>query len=99
MDKIRVRIYDKDFKIDAVKLYLHSGKTYEQIGRELGIPAKTLVTWVQRYRTDGAESFPGKGYLKPAEAEYARLRKELAITREERDILKKALGIFSVTRK
>jgi hypothetical protein len=39
------------------------------------------------------------GYLKPEDAELAKLRRELAITKEERDILKKALGIFSATRK
>jgi len=48
---------------------------------------------------DKEEAFPGKGFLKPSEAEMMQLRKELAIAREERDILKKALGIFSSPRK
>lgn len=48
----------------------------------------TLVHWGQDHQKSGQESFPGKGFLKPSEAEYAQLRKELAIIREERDILK-----------
>ncbi len=55
--------------------------------------------WVESHKRDGAEAFPGKGYLKPGEAEWAQLRKELSIAREERDILKKALGVFSSMRK
>ncbi len=40
------------------------------------------------------EAFPGKGNLKPADAEVANLRKELMVVKEDMDILKKALGIF-----
>jgi transposase len=51
------------------------------------------------YTTFDNNSFPGKGHLKPSDAELHSLRRELAIVREERDILKKALGIFSSQRK
>ena len=43
----------------------------------------------------GSEAFPGNGNLKQSDKEMSELRKELEITRQERDILKKALGIFS----
>lgn len=99
MSKRNVRNYDKEFKLNAIKLYQESGRSYRQIGEELGVPEATLAGWVTDYKKDGINSFPGKGYLKPAEEEVAKLRKELAIAREERDILKKALGIFSSTRK
>jgi transposase-like protein len=99
MNQRRVRTYDKEFKLNAVKLYLSSGRNYGQISKELGIPSGTLVTWVRSHKKDGGEAFPGKGHVKPADAEVAQLRKELAIAREERDILKKALGIFSSVRK
>ena len=99
MSQRNTRSYDKEFKINAVKLYLESGRTYKQIGDELGIPDTTLAGWVSDYKKDGATAFPGKGQLKPADEEVAQLRKELAIAREERDILKKALGIFSSIRK
>lgn len=95
MNKRKNRKYDKEFKVNAVTLYLKSNRSYDQVGEELGIPGATLASWVGKRKKDGVEAFPGKGHLKPSDAEYAQLRKELAIVREERDILKKALGIFS----
>lgn len=99
MSRGTMRTYDKEFKLNAVKLYITSGKSYSVISSELGIPTNTLVTWVRSHKKDGAEIFPGKGYLKSSDVELAKLRKELADVREERDILKKALGIFSSARK
>lgn len=99
MNKRKARNYDKEFKLNAVNLYLKSGRSYRQIGRELGVPEATLAGWVCDYKKDGINSFPGRGHLKPADEELGQLRKELAIAREERDILKKALGIFSSTKR
>ena len=99
MKQRKLRKYDKEFKINAVKLFLNKDLSYKKISEELGIPTATLVGWVEAHQKDGTEAFPGKGYLKPANAELIQLHKELSIIREERDILKKALGIFSSTRK
>jgi transposase-like protein len=101
MSKRKLRTYDKEFKLNAVKLYQASERSYKQVADELGIPQATLVGWISNYEKAGvkADVFPGKGHLKPSDAEVAQLRKELAIVREERDILKKALGIFSSVRK
>ena len=93
------RSYDKEFKLNAIKLYLESERTFKQVSDELGIPNATLVSWVESYKKNGKESFPGKGNINPGDIEIVTLRKELAIAREERDILKKALGIFSLVRK
>lgn len=95
----KIRAYDKEFKKNAVKLYKDSGRSLSQVSEELGVPSPTLAGWVQSYEAHKEEAFPGKGFLKPSEAEIMQLRKELAIAREERDILKKALGIFSSPRK
>lgn len=99
MNKRKVRKYDKEFKINAVNLYLKGSRSYDQVGEELGIPGATLASWVEKHRNEGDEAFPGKGHLRPSDAEIMQLRKELAIVKEERDILKKALGIFSSVRK
>ena len=99
MSKKNTRSYDKEFKLNVIKLYLESGRSYRQIGNELGVPEATLAGWVGDYKKDEQNSFPGKGHQKPADEELTQLRKELAIAREERDILKKALGIFSSIRK
>jgi transposase-like protein len=99
MNQRNLRSYDKEFKLNAVKLYLESGRSYKQVGEELGIPPETLVGWVARHKKQGVDAFPGKGHINPENAELVAMRKELAIVREERDILKKALGIFSSARK
>lgn len=48
-------------------------------------------------KLDGAQAFPGKGRLKEDEALIRRLKREVELRRQERDILKKALAIFSVS--
>lgn len=95
MSQRKVRTYDKEFKVNAVKICLNSGCSYSEIAKDLGVPISTLATWVEAHQREGKEAFPGKGHLRPSDQEVAQLRKELAIAREERDILKKALGIFS----
>ena len=99
MNTRKIRIYDKEFKLNAIQLHLEGGRSIKQVSEELGIPYGTLIGWLERYKQDGELGFPGKGFLKPSDAEIKQLRKELAIAREERDILKKALGIFSSQRK
>ncbi len=44
------RKYDKEFKINAVKLYRESGKQLDEIANNLGIPKSTLYTWLQEYK-------------------------------------------------
>lgn len=99
MSKKKLRNYDKEFIKNAVNLYKTNDKSCKAIAEELGIPKSTLGGWLESDQREGEEAFPGKGHLKRSDEEIAELRKELAIAREERDILKKALGIFSSQRK
>jgi transposase len=64
---------------------------------DLGIADSTLSHWCQELANHGAHSFPGSGHQTLQEEELRRLRRELEVTRQERDILKKALAIFSRT--
>jgi transposase len=89
------RQYDREFKLNAVKLYRESGKGLAKIASDLGIPMSTLSTWMRQFKEHGKDSFPGSGVLKPCDQELYRLRKELADVKQERDILKKAVAIFS----
>ena len=54
-----------------------------------------LGKWVRVFKADSEQSFPGRGKMKPDDAEVARLRRELAKTKAERDILKKAIAYFA----
>ena len=90
-----MRTYDKDFKINAVNLYKSSGRSIKTISQELGLATSSLSNWIRQYSQNAGESFPGKGHPKACDEEVMALRKELAHIRQERDILKKALAIFS----
>lgn len=89
------RKFDADFKREAVRLVTTGGRKTSELARNLGISANLLHRWKQQYREDPAHTFPGKGHLKPEDEELRRLKKQLANVTEERDILKKALAIFS----
>ena len=87
--------YPVELKREALKLASKTGANVAQVERDLGITPGLINKWRKRYRVDECS-----GELKPsaereAEAEIRRLQRELAITREERDILKKAIEEFS----
>ena len=87
------RRFDKQFKIDAVNLLETSGKTATAVAADLGIPRDVLSRWKREAMANNDRAFPGHG--NPRDEEMARLRKENADLKMERDILKKALAIFS----
>ena len=94
------RIYSREFKEDAVRLLDTTSKTAREIEDDLGIGRGVLYRWrkqMQEEHEQGIRAFPGNG--NPRDEELARLRKELAETREERDILRKAVAIFSKTKR
>jgi transposase-like protein len=93
------RKYDKEFRMNAVKHYESRGKSIDAVSKDLGIPSSTLYGWVQEYKEHGEQSFPGSGHIKPCNEEYYRLKKELDDVKMERDILKKAVAIFSRAKK
>ena len=96
MEEIR-RQYSEEFKKDAVSHSLTSEKTVEEVARDLGIAHSNLRRWRAQYSKNGEIAFPGKGKqrLTPQEEEIRRLKKELDEVQQERDILKKALAIFT----
>jgi len=88
------RKYTAEFKREAVALSNQNDRTAVSVARELGIDPKLLYKWRAAARQCREGTFPDSG--KPREAdELTRLRQELAIVQRERDILKKALAIFS----
>jgi len=96
MDK-RYRTYTQEFKLEALELLRQSGKSAAQLERELGITKGLLLKWRDRYqvRREQGEVSLAPSDLAAAQAEVRQLRRELAIAEQERDILKKAVSIFS----
>ncbi len=93
------RTYTKEFKQEAVRLYETSGKSAHQIEADLDITPGLLQKWRARLRQDGVQAFPGKGHQAEMDVELRRLKRELEMTRQERDILKKAIEVFSRDRR
>ncbi len=89
------RRYDAEFKREAVRLVIEGEKSTASVAENLGIFPGLLYKWIRDYKEDPTNSFPGKGKLKPADEQIRQLERELADVREERDILKKAVAIFS----
>ena len=87
--------YDREFKIEAVRLASEPGNTQAKIERDLGIGQGVISRWKREFRHDGEAAFPGKGRLKPKDEKMRLLERENERLRRERDILKKAVAIFS----
>jgi len=95
MSKKKYRQFSKAFKIDALDLLEHSGKTMAEIERDLGLSPGLLGKWKQRYKIDESSQKLSASDTAIAQKEIQRLKRELEVARMERDILKKALSIFS----
>ncbi|MBU1299216.1 MAG: transposase [Bacteroidetes bacterium] len=89
------RKFDRQFKEEAVRLLTEGGRSVSDVAHGLGIHENLLHTWKRKHKEDPAGSFPVKGHLKPQDEEFKRLQKENANLKEDREILKKALVIFS----
>lgn len=87
--------YTEEFKREVLEMAASKEISVAQLARDLGIAPSLIYKWRERYRVDG-----GSGDLKPsaereAEAEIRRLKRELSVVKQERDILKKAIQVFS----
>jgi transposase len=89
------RHFSREFKRDAVQLVTEQGMPVGKVARELDIHPNLLHLWRRRFLAKGDKAFVGKGRVTPEEAAIKGLRKELEKVKEERDILKKALAVFS----
>jgi transposase len=90
------RKYDREFKCNAVSLVVEQGLSINQVRQDLGIGLSTLQRWVRELRLQGKQkAFPGTGRCNPEGERLRKLERENEVLRRERDILKKALAIFS----
>jgi len=89
------RRFTREFKIEAVRLIVEEGRRISELSRELGVGENLLSRWKKKSEEGKIDPFPGKGCLSPEDGELRRLRRENERLRMERDILKKAVAIFS----
>ncbi len=89
------RRYTEEFKREVLEMAASGEISVAQLSRDLGITSSLIYKWRERYRVDA-----NSGNLKPSaerevEAEIRRLKRELSVVKQERDILKKAIQVFS----
>jgi transposase len=89
------KTYTKEFKLEAVRLVQSSGKPMSHIARELGVSDSALYHWCKQQAEQGEQAFPGSGHQSAEQEEIRRLKRELEVTRQKRDILKKVISIYS----
>jgi transposase len=97
---MKYKKYDQSFKEHAVNLWLASGKSAQEVAAELNIPPDRLYTWKSVVAPDYQRPAPSVPELKKRssqqlEQELSRMRRENQQLRQQRDILKKTLGILS----
>ena len=85
--------YSSEFKREAVRLVTEGGLSMAQVARDLGLNDNLISRWKKEAAQNGERAFPGQGH--PQDEELARLRRENEVLRQEREILKKAISIFS----
>jgi len=89
------RQFDRAFKVEAVRLVTEEHRPVAAVARDLGIGENMLRRWRQQFADLQESAFVGTGNLTAEQAELRRLQRENADLREERDILKKAISVFS----
>ncbi len=88
------RKFEREFKVEAVRLVRERGVSVAQAARVLDVHETMLQRWVKQ-AADPHHAFPGQSQMKPEQIEIDRLRKEVARLKAERDILKKAAAYFA----
>lgn len=90
----RQKRFTQEFKEEAIRLVLTSGRTQAQVARDLGVGHTTLERWIAQHRDRQMEERSGPLPGEDMAAELKRLRRENEVLRQERDILKKATAFF-----
>ena len=85
--------FSSEFKREAVRLVVEGGLSIAQAARDLGLNDNMVSLWKKEAEQNGQRAFPGQGH--PQDEELSRLWREVEVLCQEREILKKAISIFS----
>lgn len=84
-----------EFKKDIVKLYINGERTCPSLAEELGLHENTIYKWIQQYKEDPEQAFPGSGNLKPDADELRKAQRKIKELENEIAILKQAAVYFA----
>lgn len=91
----RRKTYTREFKLEVLHLAENTDKPIAHLEQDLGLSVGTIHHWRRQVAADGEEAFPGSGRMTGQAELIRRLKREIKVLREERDILKKAIVVFS----
>jgi transposase len=89
------KYFTQEFKLEAVRLLEHSGKSGTEPARQLGVCRNQLYKWQSELRDRAERTFPGRGQHPESADELTRLKRKLESVKLERDILKNAAAFFA----
>ena len=95
MRRIPRRIFQEEFKREAIKLVNEQGLTIAEASRKLDIATKSLRTWMKQEQSGELKASLGANKLTADQLRIRELERELSIAKTERDILKKATAFFA----
>ena len=95
MKRIPRRIFQEEFKREAIRLVNEQGLTIAEASRKLDIASKSLRTWMKQEQSGELKSSLGADKLTADQLRIRELERELSIAKTERDILKKATAFFA----
>ena len=97
MSNIKRTNYPLEFKVSSAQLAVDSDQPIAQTARDLGVNSKTFHNWISKYSDSGQINQKNMSNKAACVEENKRLRKELALVKQERDLLKKAAAYFAKT--
>lgn len=91
------RKYNREFKIEAIRMYENGERSLSEVEKELGITTGLLGKWKDELKDQPKkeEAFPGNGKLTDTEARIRQLERENALLKQDKEILKKVLTMYS----
>ena len=96
MEKVPYSKYTRELRLEAVRLVTEGGESVREVSMRLSLPKSTLENWLRAFKAGRLERIgANQRPLTDVEVELARAKRELAIVRMERDILKKAAAYFA----
>ena len=95
MSIMKGKRFDSEFKKDIVKLYINGERTCTSLAEELGLHENTIYKWIQQYKEDPEQAFPGSGNLKPDADELRKAQRKIKELENEIAILKSAAVYFA----
>ena len=95
--EINRRKYNKEFKLEAIRTFENGERSQREVERALGITQGLLGKWIESLekQPQKADAFPGNGRLPDTEARIRQLERENAQLRQDKEILKKVLTMYS----